>query len=113
MLAAIFGMTWRFVSTQGPSFFLTSDNPAFVFEAYGLGTELSELFFPICRNLALHCSWQPSKKTGIIPIRQQAVKAFNRSIACGADRFIFYHEAKDWVLEAAKYHPQQLSRTVW
>jgi hypothetical protein len=56
MLTAIFSMSWRFVPSPGPSFFLTSDNPASFFKQFGLGTPQSELVFPLCRTLALHCS---------------------------------------------------------
>ena len=57
-LIAIYNMTWRILRSEGPSYFLTSDNPVHLFEAYGMGSEMSELCLPLCRDLLLHCSWQ-------------------------------------------------------
>jgi len=62
----------------------------------------------------MHCSWQSNHdESRIIPANQKLVKEFNRRIASGATRFVFYHERKDWVLEAAKNNVQQLSRIQW
>jgi hypothetical protein len=113
MLAAIYLMTWRIIRCQGPSFFLTSDNPAFFFECFGLGTEKAELIFPLCKDFLLHCSWRENKKRGIIVAKERLVKEFNRRIASGADRFIFYHEKRDWVFAVAKKLPDQLSVIQW
>ena len=56
MVKAIVSMRWRVVRAKEPEFFITSDNPAFYHEAYGLGTEHSELRFPLSPGLALHGS---------------------------------------------------------
>jgi hypothetical protein len=98
---------------RSPAFFLTSDNPAYLFEAFGLGTEKFELVFPLASSLVLHCSWQTNKKPGILSVPQKMVREINRRIACGADRFIFFHEERDWVLEAAKNKVSQVSRFQW
>ena len=113
MLTCLFGMTWRFLPSNGPSYFLTSDNPAYFFEAYGLGSELSELIFPLSRKLALHCCWQNGANCGMLTTHQKMVKEFNRRIACGANRFIFYHEEQDRVLSVAQNRVEQLNRIQW
>src|SRR5262249_45482969 len=93
----LFGMTWRFISTEGPSYFLTSDNPAFLFEGVGLENVESELTFPISSSLALHGCWQPAGRDRVIPLPQKAVKALNRRAARSATRFIFYREHAEWI----------------
>lgn len=59
MLHAIHNMHWRVLRAQGPSLFLTSDNPAYFFEGFGLGHQEAELVLPLSTHLLLHCSWQP------------------------------------------------------
>jgi hypothetical protein len=113
MLVAIYKMTWRILRSEGPSYFLASDNPAYLFEAHGLGKPESELILPLCRDLLLHCSWQECKKDGIQFGHQKLIKEFNRRTACGAARFVFYHEQAPWVLSAAKNDVQQLTRILW
>jgi Protein of unknown function (DUF4238) len=102
MVQRVWEMTWRFVWTDGPSYFLTSDNPAFFFDGFGLGRSEAELTFPLSSTLALHGSWVPTAKIGIIPAPQDLVKEFNRRLACGSTRFIYYRERKDWIASLAK-----------
>lgn len=113
MLVAIHSMWWRFLRAEGPSLFLTSDNPAYFFEGYGLGNPESELTLPLCSDLILHCSWQRGGGAGIQPVKEKLVKEFNRRTGSGAARFVFYHEDAGWVLSAASKSVQQLSRINW
>jgi hypothetical protein len=113
MLSALFQMEWRFVRTAGPSYFLTSDNPAYHFEAHGLGTEKSELILPMSSDMLLHCSWQLNCQDGIPIVPQKLVKEFNRRTASGAARFVFYHQEAPWILSAAKNSIEQLNRIQW
>lgn len=113
MLIAIHNMCWRILRAEGPSFFLTSDNPAYFFEGYGLGNSESELTLPLCRDLLLHCSWQRGGETRIQPVKERLVKELNRRTGSGAARFVFYHEDADWVLTASNKSVQQLSRINW
>src|SRR5258706_8074926 len=55
---AIFGMTWRVLVSSGPQYFITTDNPAFFFRAWGLARKESELSFPLSTTHALHGSWR-------------------------------------------------------
>jgi hypothetical protein len=98
MLRAIFNMTWRIVETKGPQLFITTDNPAFFFGAYGLGTEESELSFPLSKGYCLHGSWQGSPGDLLfMSANQWFVKEMNRRVASTAERFAFCHEPATWL----------------
>jgi Protein of unknown function (DUF4238) len=47
-LSCVYNMEWRLLRSTGPSYFLTSDNPVFVFEHLGLNNADSEVCFPLC-----------------------------------------------------------------
>jgi hypothetical protein len=113
MLIAIYSMWWRVLRCAGPSSFLTSDNPAFFFTGYGLGTPQSELILPLRSDLLLHCSWQRGREEGIQVAGQRLVRSLNRRTAAGAERFVFYHKGEDWVLKAAQNTEPQLDRIQW
>jgi len=98
----IFAMTWRFLSTAGPSYYLTSDNPAFFFEDRGLARAESELTFPISSTLALHANWELGGQGRTYRANQQAVKELNRRTASSATRFLFYRERASWIASVAK-----------
>jgi hypothetical protein len=111
----IYFMTWRFLTTKGPSFFITTDNPAFFFECYGLKNDQAELVFPISSDLALHGCWQPLKLGEMLmrPSPQKFVKEFNRRIANAATRFVFYRQKQPWVREITQKKDPYLSRIIW
>lgn len=113
MLIAIHNMQWRILRCQGPSFYLTSDNPAYFFEGFGLGHAEAELILPLSTNLLLHCSWQDAKGRAFQVVPERLVKELNRRIASGAERFVYYFKDADWVLKAAMNQPEQLSRINW
>lgn len=112
MIEGILAMDWSLLQCNGPSLFLTSDNPGFYFEGMGLGDARAELILPISSNLLLHCSWV-RRETSLIQIEEKLVKSLNQRAAGGADRFVFYHANKDWVLEVAKNRVEQMSRIIW
>lgn len=113
MLMLIHNMSWRILRSGGPSYFLTSDNPAYFFEGGGLGNPQCELTLPLCNELLLHCSWQACRETGVQPVEQRLVKVLNSRTASGAARFVFYHREADWILRAASNKVEQLSRIWW
>ena len=113
MVELVLGMTWRFVSTEGPSYFLTSDNPAFFFEAYGLGNPESELTFTLTSNLALLGSRQTGGEGRVLKAKPLLVKEINRRVASTATRFLFYREQKDWVATLGRKTDPYLSRIQW
>lgn len=114
VLALVSAMTWRIVSTGGVAFFLTSDNPAYFFEAYGLGNPESELTFPLSSDMALLASWQGMPLEIIfLNAKPALVKEVNRRVASGAERFVFYHAREEWVAKIADKQRPYLSRIKW
>ena len=114
VLSLVYGMTWRIVLADADNRFLTSDNPASFFEAYGLGKPEAEITFPLSSDMALFASWQgPRERLITVQATPSLVKEANRRVASGAERFLFYHERRDWIGTVAdKPHPF-LSRIQW
>lgn len=112
---AIHSMHWRYlVASDGPVYFLTSDNPAFFFGSYGVGREESEISFPISSNICLLGNWQPGRDSErFIEIKQVAVKEMNRRNASTATRFLFYREPAPWVEKIAHKEKPYLSKILW
>jgi hypothetical protein len=115
MLAAIDRMVWRFVPRHGSaSQFITSDNPAYYFEAYGVGTEHAELAFPISSELALIGNHQGTAgSTIVVRVPKDWIKEVNRRVACGAERFVFSAKRAGWIETLALRRDPYLSRIVW
>jgi Protein of unknown function (DUF4238) len=117
MVSLVFHLTWRFVQTKGRSFFITSDNPAFIFKGLGLRHARSELVFPVCSELALHGNWQTGPQNVFVPAEvpnhRQVVHAINRRVACGATRFIYYRAQATWIPDLAKNNQESLGPIVW
>ncbi len=107
----IYNMTWRFGTSSGPSFYITSDNPAFILS--GLGKPESELSFPISSDLALYGSWQGQKGSFLFDAPQKLVKEVNRRVASVATRFLFYRECRGWVALLARKPNPYLNRIRW
>ncbi len=114
IVLALFNMTWRIIVTSGPQYFLTTDNPAFFFSAFGVGKTESELSFPLSSTHALHGSWQtaPSKLV-FVKSRQNIIKEINRRLASGAERLAFYHESAPWLLKVLPKQRPYLSMINW
>lgn len=113
MVSVIYSMNWRFGTSDGPSYYLTSDNPAFFFESYGLGRPESKLSFPISSDLALFGTWQTSSLPLMFKAPQNMVKEVNRRVASIATRFLFYKERQEWVATLARKQTPYLSRIQW
>lgn len=106
-------MTWRIVRATEDESFLTSDNPACIFEAYGIGKPESEIAFPLASDTALLASWQ-GPRGGLIEVPRWpvAIREINRRVTAGSDRFIFFHKSAPWVTRLAEKH-LFLSRIQW
>lgn len=114
MLRALFGMTWRVLVSAGPLYFLTTDNPAFFFRAYGLAQQKAELSFPLSTTHALHGSWQPAVADLVFLRATQAiVKEINRRLVSETERMGFYHEAAPWLLTILAKKKPYLSVIHW
>jgi hypothetical protein len=114
VLASLRSMSWRLVRFVEASPILTSDNPAFFFSAYGIGSPESEVTFPISPLVALLGS-----RTGIagtlttVQGRPALAKEVNRRMIVGAERFVFSNFSFDWASKVAKRKPFELSRMGW
>jgi hypothetical protein len=113
-VALIHDMAWRVLPTDERQHFVTSDNPAYFFEAYGLGSPESELTFPLSGDLALHASWQGRRaSTTFVAGWLRGVMEVNRRTVCGADRFVYCRSPEDWINKVAGKPNPFLSRLVW
>jgi hypothetical protein len=116
LLEAVFGMVWRVARVPEATTlrFLTSDNPAYFFESFGVGSPDSELTFALNSQVVLLGSWKgPPGGLLWVEARSQLVKEVNRRLAVGAERFIFCREPADWVGVLASKTEPQLSRIAW
>jgi hypothetical protein len=99
MVEFLFRMTWHVLTSVGPTFFVTSDNPAFYFTGFGLARKESELCFPLSTHCALHGSWQATTSgLEFMNCRPAMAKEINRRIVSAAERLVFYHQSADWIL---------------
>ena len=106
-------MNWRYVKATKDQYFLTTDNPAFFFEYYGLGTDNSELTFPVSSELAIYGIRAPNSTTQIIKNRTQFVKEANRRLISEATRFVYYRSRAEWIASVAGKDKPYLSRIMW
>jgi hypothetical protein len=108
-------MTWRLIVAPPDHIFISSDNPAYFFDSYGIGRPESEVTFPLSSDLALVANWQgPPGATLLVPKPPRSfVKEINRRIASGAERFIFSSKPKPWIATLAHRSNPSLSRIVW
>jgi hypothetical protein len=114
IIGLICAMPWRIAHSRGSVFFLTSDNPAYFFEAYGLGKPKSELTFPISKDLALFGSWQGKQNSiSYVDARPALVREANKRLISGAERFVFSHRQEDWIVKISDDPKLYLSRIQW
>ena len=112
--ACILSMTWRVIKADESHLFLTSDNPVFFDEGYGLEEPHGEFSFPLSSDVALHGSWKGSQE-GLLFVQAKPalVKEINRRVVFGADRFLFYHQNASWVSVVAAKRQPRLNRIQW
>jgi hypothetical protein len=114
MLQALFGMTWRILISEGPQYFVTSDNPAFFFRGWGIGREESELTFPLSTTHALHGSRSRAGQNLVFfKATEPMVKEFNRRLASETERLAFYHMRAPWLLKILPRKSQPLNAIRW
>jgi Protein of unknown function (DUF4238) len=114
VIAAVQGMTWRFLRVPPPLFLITGDSPAFYFDSYGLGTEHAELTFPIDKGLVLHGSHQGDVgATFYLHGTRPLVKEVNKRLASGAERFVFSPKKEDWIQTLALRTKPFFSHIEW
>lgn len=114
MVSGICDMTWRVLISSGPQYFITSDNPAFLFHSVGIINRDSELSFPLSTTHALHGCWQPAPSHLVfVPhVEQKIVREVNRRLASASDR-AFYHEPAPWLVNLLQKPNPHLSKILW
>ncbi len=98
VVAALTGMTWRFLTFDDKPVFLTSDNPIFYFTNIGINKPKSEVTFPISSYIILWATWRTDLPEGYIAATNQAVKEMNRRTVSNALRYVFHREYEYWIL---------------
>lgn len=98
IVAALTGMTWRFLTFDDKPVFLTSDNPVFYFTSIGIGKPESEVTFPISSYIILWATWRTDLPEGYITANNQAVKEMNRRTVNNALRYVFHRKDERWIL---------------
>jgi len=92
-------MTWRFLTFDRESVFLTSDNPVFFFTNIGIGNEHSEVTFPISSNVALWATWRQDLEEGYFHAKESQIHQINRRTVSIATRYVYYSDETDWVIK--------------
>jgi hypothetical protein len=116
MIEALWAMRWRVLLAAEPEYFITSDNPAFYHEAYGIGTEKSEVRVPLSPRAALHGTRAGSSEAGVFSIHRitrEWVREFNRSVASGASSIALSHRQSLFLKTLLCRKQPYLFRLVW
>ena len=109
----LYAMTWRVIVSDSEKF-ITSDNPAYFFEAYGIGNPESEVSCPLAPDVGLHMSRQGERcGLGFVHGRRATVKEMNRRVATGAERFVFSSERAPWLTSVCDKPNPYLQRILW
>jgi hypothetical protein len=115
-LAAVLNeMVWRVVIAPEGEVFITSDNPAFFHEGYGLGDERAELRFPLSPTHALHATWYsgPGGALSFHHTSRDWVREFNRSQAYRATSLVFADRKALWLGTLLNRQNPYLFRLTW
>ena len=113
MVAIINAMTWR-IALSEEEHFLTSDNPAHFFGAFGIGGRASEVTFPLSSKMGLFASWQGTRESlAVVRAPPTFVRESNRRVASGAERFVLAHRRQEWISRIANKAEPSLSRIQW
>jgi hypothetical protein len=114
VVIALYDLAWRVVATDDSVHYLTSDNPAFFFEQFGVGKEESELTFPLSSSVCLHASKQgPKGGLTFLEAGQWFVDEMNHRVVSTTERTAFYHQNAGWVESLLTNGVPQLNRIQW
>ena len=115
MVNAIRGMQWRILVARSPEMFITSDNPGFFFEAYGLVKEHAEVCLALSPTHCLHCCHQriPEGDVAFMFADRETPREINRRIASAATSIVMGHEKQPWPTKLLRKQNPYLSRINW
>jgi hypothetical protein len=99
------GMKWVFYTTATRRGFLTSDNPVFFFESFGLeggggNREMVEITFPISTRVALWATWRGipgAPDMAYATATEPIVEEINRRTVSASLREVYYSSNPRWV----------------
>ena len=90
-------MRWQFFTAPPDSYFVTSDNPVFIFkDGIGFQRPYSELVFPISKYIALVASYH-NVREGFVKASSQRVKEIVRRVISNATSHVFSPRPERWV----------------
>ena len=113
LVTLVHNMDWQLVTAPHGEFFVTSDNPMFFFESFGLGNPESEFTFPISSKLAIF-GFRSSSVTLRSPvISKRFVREANRRIISAATQFVMSCRRVDWIPMMAHNRNLHLSQIPW
>lgn len=92
-------MTWRFMIAFKGSMFITSDNPVFFDEAFGLNHSQAVIIFPISNQVTLWASWSGGDDLAFHPATESQTYLMNLATLRQADREVYASGKEDWVLK--------------
>jgi hypothetical protein len=114
ILRGIHTMFWRIVEVPTSTPILTSDNPAFFFTGYGIGSPESEVTFPLSPHLVLMgCRQGSPGEVTRIRAKRPLAKEINRRMVVGATRFVFSSKQEGWVRIVSTRSQPDLNRIQW
>lgn len=113
LYSALNAMTWRVLVCDGGPNLITSDNPVFYFDRWGVARLESEVSFPISKDVALWAGWTMDRDESYCQTHKQVFREFNRRTVCAAMRFLFSPVKEDWVLRVANKPKLSLGRLRW
>lgn len=114
VLQGIHSMFWRIVDVPSSTPILTSDNPAFFFSGFGIGSPESEVTFPLSPTLVLMgCRQGPPGEVTRVRVNRPIAKEVNRRMIVGATRFVFSARPASWTRTVAARTQADLKRVKW
>ena len=113
LVTIVHNMDWQLVAAPDGEFFVTSDNPMFFFESFGLGNPESEFTFPISSKMAIFGFRSGSVKLRSPVISKPFVREANRRIISAATQFVMSCRRDEWISMMAKNRNLHLSQIRW
>ncbi len=112
--AVVSAMAWRVITVpQGyQDRFITSDNPVFIDDGYGIKPPAGELGFPLSSRVLLHASWQhkPGSLAFLTHNSSTVVREFNRRTVSRSERFLFAGFNAEWIWKLPPANKLRLHR---
>ena len=97
LITAIANMRWTFIYSKSYDYFISCDNPVFLFHEVGIaGSEKSELTFPLSSKIALLANWSEGK-TCFRDGSSYEIQQINKRTLSNAKKYIYSAQNFDWI----------------